>query len=270
MKFLIRESGELVNWNGDVSSLPEGVYYLVKRIETIRVVGNAASSIVGNAASSNGAVYETEEPVVGTNNDKAVGNIRYYEGLRYVATSEGLERFAAADEPQIINGELFSGAYSAGKFTWDRSKPKFAPIATQEATQENQETAQEKPLEKQKEKKKKQKEKSEASVDELLEMVDKLEEVEKLSEIAKVEPEVQFDDGAFLDDLADLAVEDSVTVSSDGVLTVQFEGSKYSKKFKTASVAESQKEVFENYLKNDREMASELLYGSMNTFTKQA
>lgn len=286
MKLLISESGKKIDWNGDVKTLQSGVYYLMKRIETIRVVGSASvrNTSIGESA-RNTSISEspdsnvnTEEETVdesaGTltkpvNNDRVAGKIHYWKGERYCRDSEGrLERFPASDEPQKVNGELFSGSHAAGVFKWDRTKPEFAVEKTAPNTTTTTTT-----IAASTEKKKN----SGPTIEEMEQMLDNLDGKgkKKPKAIAEApEEDAVFDDAAFLDDIADPVnepepkpVKDSCTLS-DLTLIVFFENVKYQKRFKTEKVATSQLDVFRSMLIEDRAMAKELLNGSMSTFTK--
>lgn len=281
MKFLISESGGIINWNGDVNSLDAGVYYLVKKVETIRVIGESARTSKRRegvvAAASKAAIEEdnwrksdvvdeTGESLAEIpNNDKRAGRIRYWQGLRYVENSSGkLERFPASDEPQVIEGQMFSGYYSAGKFTWNYVVPQFAVEPTAEPTVE--------PEQKPKKKKKKVDEAPVEDIEELTALANELTSVTEtvVEEAAPVSDDTPFDEDAFLDDLSMNKTGDSCWLDSDKItLIVSFEGGKYKKRFKSDKVAASQLEVFKSLLIEDRNMAKELLIGSMSTFTKE-
>ena len=273
MKFLISESGGIINWNGDVNSLDAGVYYLVKKVETFSVIGGTASkrregfiAAVNKAISEesdwrkNDVVDESVESLAEVpNNDKHAGKIRYWQGLRYVENHDGtLERFAASDEPQMIEGQLFSGYYSSGKFQWNYAQPKGF---TAESTKIESETKPEK----------KKKKKVEAApvesndIEELTALANQLQE--PTQDIIEDQP---FDEDAFLEDLSIDKSGDSCWIDSDNVtLVVSFEGSKFKKRFKSDKVAASQLGVFQSLLVEDKNMAKELLMGSMSTFTKE-
>jgi hypothetical protein len=245
----------------------------MKRIETIRVVGSVSARNTSISESPDSNVNTEEETVdesAGTitkpvNNDRVAGKIHYWKGERYCRDSEGkLERFPASDEPQKVNGELFSGSYAAGVFKWDRTKPEFAVEKTAPKTALNT-TTNTTTIAASTEKKKN----AGPTIEEMEQMLDNLDGKgkKKLKSIAEVpEEDAVFDDAAFLDDIAD-PVKDSCTLS-DLTLIVFFENVKYQKRFKTEKVATSQLDVFRSMLIEDRAMAKELLNGSMSTFTK--
>lgn len=281
MKFLISEGGGIINWNGDVNSLDTGVYYLVKKVETIRVIGGSARTSKrreGVVAAASGAAIEEDNwrksDVVDEageslaeipNNDKRAGKIRYWQGLRYVEDANGkLERFPAGDEPQVIEGQMFSGYYSAGKFIWNYAVPQFAAEPTVEPTVE--------PEQKPKKKKKKVDEAPVEDIEELTALANELTSVTEtvVEDATLVSDDTPFDEDAFLDDLSMNKTGDSCWLDSDKItLIVSFEGGKYKKRFKSDKVAASQLEVFKSLLIEDRNMAKELLIGSMSTFTKE-
>jgi hypothetical protein len=268
MKFLISESGGIVNWNGDVNSLDAGVYFLVKKVETIRVVGGNSSKRreaaipainVEEKWHSSDVVDESSDAIAEIpNNDKRAGKIRYWQGLRYVENAEGkLERFAASDEPQLIEGKLFSGYYSAGKFQWNYSEPKGFIEEAAPAPIEPEPLKKKEPKAEKKNKKKPAEEITANEVNELNDLVE------------NISTDSPFDEDAFLDDLAGPAGDSVCQIDSDKLsLIVTFDGNKYKKKFKSEKVAESQLEVFKSLLVEDVDMAKELLMGSMSTFTK--
>lgn len=293
MKFLI-DSESIINWNGDISTLGSGIYYVVKKVETIRVIGEKTNSRrEGTVAAVNKAINEEEskrrEGVVAAvnrainseeawrrsdvveekisiteipNNDKRAGRIRYWKGLRYVENSSGkLERFPASDEPQKVDGSLFSGYYSSGKFSWNDTEPSFAEEVSPDKTE---------PEKIEKKKKKKAQDKDDQSVDELISMAKQLVEPPSKSSLDESPMiEESFDDAAFLDDIADPVPKEDCYLDSDKTtLIVVFEGVKYRKRFKTDKVAESQLENFKSLLIEDRSMAKELLCGSMSTFAR--
>lgn len=283
MKLLISESGRKVEWNGNVKSLNTGVYYLMKRIETIRVLGSEYSRNASLSESPDSNVNSEDETVDETsgtitkpvNNDRVAGKIHYWKGERYCRNHEGkLERFPASDEPQKVNGDLFSGSYSAGVFKWDRSKPEFAAVGNTEKPIEYSATKDLKIESKTKSSDKT----TEESIAEMERMVDNIDSKskKKLKAIAELpEEDTPFDDAAFLEDIADpvnepeIKLKDSCALGADGLtLIVCFEGVKYQKRFKSEKVATSQLEVFKSLLLEDKTMAKELLNGSMSTFTK--
>jgi hypothetical protein len=283
MKFLISESGECKRWNGDISTLEPGLYFLAKKVETIRIVGGENSDLKSLKLNKTIEIDDDDETagfLQSPNNDKSVGKIHYWKGLRYCKNTKGkLERFEAGDEPQMVNGELFSGSYISGKFKWDTNEPSFEDGALPEAE----------PVRKEKVKKTKVKDivrnysDDEASVEECLAIAAKITDQDKkpkaktsqleLAEeaVADAESIDDFDDAAFLEDMSspDVNQEANCTLSEDSLtLIVNFEGGKYQKRFKTTSVASSQMKMFEEYLKNDRALAKELLSGSISTFRK--
>lgn len=279
MKFLINEDGGFVNWNGDIKTLEAGIYYLVKKVETIRIGNtNSTTSIVNNSTAEEEAWSSTNlanDRVETPNNDKGAGKIRYWQGKRYCELHDGkLERFAASDEPQLVDGKLFSGYYASGKFKWNEAHPVGFTIETIMAESEPIDVEPEpSPTTPREKKNKKKKVEVEVEVDPELESLKEL-AVNTIDGDGVVLDDAPFDEDAFLDDIA-MPEEQSTEGSSkswldsDGLtLMVSFNGKKYKKRFKTEKVAASQLEVFKSLIVEDVNMAKELLFGSMSTFTE--
>ena len=225
MKFIIREDSQI--WNGDTNSLPEGTYYIVKKVETIRIIGsNNVKHAFRDAIIKKDPIFHSDDNEVENvdltkpvNGDDIVGKIRYWQGLRYSQNSDGnLERFPASDEPQMHEGRLFNGYMKQGKFQWNDMEPVILNDAEQAALDKERSDEFAKRVKEQQELEMVMADSSVLNDELILEDISE-DEAKELAQLAKeystkktevakkteaVESEEPFNDEAFLDDIANL------------------------------------------------------------------